>query len=398
MTLVETSREPLRPVVADHRALTQCLNQLAHAEGPVGFDVERAHGYRYWPKAYLLQIRRGAAGTWLIDPTRFTPEELGQLASCTADAEWIIHAASQDLPCMFEAGIVPSRLFDSELAARLMGKPGVSLQALLSAELGIELRKAYSAVNWSTRPLPAPWLTYAALDVDFLAELRDVLETQLREMHRRQWAAEEFAWELATFAQPLKSRSDPWRHTSHITTVRHPRGLALVRELWQERDAIARKYDSPPTHILPDWAIIGAGRAADANRPLDSKTLRRLPGFDKLPGKQYMPNWQQAVARFTKLPPHQYPPKRVHNPDAIPPPKSWDRHDADAADRWNQARPAIDEFACEIGIQPSLLAPPASLRAVLWHHECPTTDDLLHAGMRPWQAELLSGLFEQLFG
>lgn len=397
MTLVDEAREPLRPVVADDEALHRCLDELSSAAGPVGFDVERAHGYRYWPRAYLLQIRRGEAGTWLIDPTRFDDAQLAQLAYRTDDEEWIIHAASQDLPSMFNCGIVPTRIFDTELAARLLGKPGVSLGALLSAELGVELRKAHSAVNWATRPLKQSWLTYAALDVDFLAELRATLDAQLREVHRREWAEQEFRWELDAFAKAPEARVDPWRKTSHITAVKHPRGLALVRELWHERDAIAQRRDRPPTHILPDAALVDAGVAAGKDRAVTPDMLRRIDGFTKPPGRRYLNRWIEAIKRFNTLRASDYPPKRLHVPGSIPHPKTWERTNEDAANRWRVVRPAVDDFACEIGIQPSLLAPPAALQRAIWNG-VPTEDALLDAGMRPWQADLLSGLMGELLG
>ena len=396
MTLVDQPREPLRPVVADNDGLSRCLAALASAAGPVAFDVERAHGYRYWPRAYLLQIRRGDAGTWLIDPTCFDNAQLAQLVERTDNDEWIIHAASQDLPSMFDCGIVPQRIFDTELAARLLGKPGVSLGAILAAELDIELRKAHSAVNWATRPLKQSWLTYAALDVDFLAELRATLDAQLREVHRREWAEQEFQWELDAFAKAVEPRVDPWRRTSHITAVRHPRGLALVRELWHEREAIAQRRDRPPTHILPDAALVDAGVAAGKDRAVTPDTLRRIDGLAKPPGRRYLNRWIEAIKRFNTLRASDYPPKRLHVPGSIPHPKAWERTNEDAAARWRVVRPAIDDFACEIGIQPSLLAPPAALQRAIWDG-VPTEGDLLDAGMRPWQADLLSGLIDELF-
>lgn len=397
MSLVEESREPLRPVVADETALDECLAALEEAEGPVAFDAERAHGYRYWPRAYLFQLRREGAGTWLIDPTRFDRDRLGALVTAAGDAEWIIHAASQDLPSMFEAGVVPARVFDTELAARLLGKPGVSLGALLSAELGVELRKAHSAVNWATRPLKPSWLTYAALDVDFLLELRDALEAQLHRMGRHTWAEQEFAWELQQFARAPEPRPEPWRRLSRVASIRTTRGLALARELWQERDAIAQRRDRPPGHILPDAAIVDAGMMAGGGFP-SRDALLGIPGFSQPPGSRYLQNWLNAVARARELPENRYPTKRPPSHGGVPSPKNWDQLRPEAAERWARARPALDDLACEIGLQPSLLTPPAPLQRVLWSHERPTEMDLRHAGMRPWQADLVSALLDEVLG
>lgn len=398
MSLVEESREPLRPVVADDVTYRRCVQALADASGPIAFDVERAHGYRYWPKAYLLQIRRGGAGTWLIDPTMFTERQLGRLVEATGDEEWLIHAASQDLPSMAVAGIKPPRIFDTELAARLLGKPGVSLGALLSEELDIQLRKAHSAVNWATRPLKESWLHYAALDVDFLAELRDTLDDQLVAMGRRDWAEQEFAWELDAFSAPPPERVDPWRRVSRITSIKHPRGLAVAKALWEERDAVARRRDRPPTHILADQAIVDVGLATPREGSLDVEQLLSVHSLRKAPGSRYLTNWRKALESAAKLSPKQFPPKRPPAGDGVPHPRNWDRINPEAAARWSRVRPAIDDFACEIGIQPSLLAPPAPLQDVLWHHERPRERQLLDAGVRPWQASLLDGLLDELLG
>lgn len=397
MSLVDEPREPLKPIVADEAALQRCLAALEEATGPVGFDVERAHGYRYWPKAYLLQIRRGRDGTWLIDPTAFAPSQLGELVDRTAGAEWIIHAASQDLPSMAQAGVVPTTIFDTELAARLLGKPGVSLAALLSSELDVQLRKAHSAVNWATRPLRPAWLDYAALDVDFLAELKAVLADELEQCGRMIWAQQEFEWELQHYAQPPAPRADPWRRTSRITDVRTSRGLALARELWRERDAIAQRRDRPPTHILPDRAIVEFATFIGKDRPADRTAMMRVEGFCQPPGRRYLNNWLKALERFNALDPSQYPPRRMPH-HGIGHPRTWARTNPAAHQRWQTVRPAIDELACDLGIQPALLAPPAPLQEVVWAQRRPVGEHLSDAGMRPWQVEWLSGLFDELFG
>ena len=129
--------------------------------------------------------------------------------------------------------------------------------------LGLALEKTHSAADWSTRPLPTEWLRYAALDVEVLVELRDALAGQLAEQGKTSWAEQEFAAILA--ARPAPPRTDPWRRTSGIHRVHSRRGLAVVRELWQERDAVARRRDISPTRILTDAAIIEAARAVPSS-------------------------------------------------------------------------------------------------------------------------------------
>src|SRR4030095_12945005 len=115
------------------------------------------------------------------------------LATALAEGEWVLHAASQDLACLAELGMKPRRLFDTELAARLAGFERVGLAALTEQLLGFTLEKHHSAADWSTRPLPQAWLSYAALDVELLVELRDALAAELIAQGKDEWAAEEFA-------------------------------------------------------------------------------------------------------------------------------------------------------------------------------------------------------------
>src|SRR6266542_2663483 len=132
--------------------LAEVARLFAAGEGPVAVDAERASGYRYTHRAYLVQLRRAGVGTVLIDPLPL--DDLSVLGTAIADAEWVLHAASQDLPCLAERGMRPSRLFDTELAARLAGMERVGLAALTETLLGYTLEKHHSAADWSTRPLP----------------------------------------------------------------------------------------------------------------------------------------------------------------------------------------------------------------------------------------------------
>src|SRR5271170_1812195 len=245
------------PVVETGEALAEITARLARGDGPVAVDAERASGYRYGQRAYLVQLRRAGAGTVLIDPIGCP--DLSGLDSAMADVEVVLHAASQDLPCLAEIGYRPRVLFDTELAGRLLGYPRVALGTMLEEVLGFRLAKEHSAADWSVRPLSAEMLRYAALDVEVLTNLRDALAEQLAEQGKTEWAWQEFAAEAA--APPPPPRADPWRRTSGIHKVRTRRALAVVRELWQTRDEIARDADQSPRRILSDQAIVDAARA-----------------------------------------------------------------------------------------------------------------------------------------
>ncbi|MEJ7707087.1 MAG: HRDC domain-containing protein [Nocardioidaceae bacterium] len=269
-------RDGLPMVVETQAGLETAVASFGAASGPVAIDAERASGHRYSQRAYLLQLRREGVSTVLIDPIPFgeVPNEaFAPLSRALSDAEWIIHAASQDLPCLIQLGLRPVHLFDTELAGRLLNYPRVGLAVLIEELLGYRMRKEHSAVDWSKRPLPEPWLLYAALDVEMLIELRHVLATQLEQTGKAEWAAQEFAaWAAMVTPAP---RHEPWRRTSGIHRIRGRRGLALVRAMWELRDQLARHRDVSSSRVLTDSAIIEAASAAPKSR----NALSRLSGF-----------------------------------------------------------------------------------------------------------------------
>ncbi|MZD05913.1 ribonuclease D, partial [Streptomyces sp. SID5785] len=270
-------REGIPPVIADEAALAEVVSAFAAGTGPVAVDAERASGYRYGQRAYLVQLRREGAGSALIDPVACP--DLSALGAAIGDAEWDLHAATQDLPCLREIGMIPSKLFDTELAGRLAGFPRVGLGAMVENVLGYVLEKGHSAVDWSTRPLPEPWLRYAALDVELLVDLRNSLEKELDRQGKLDWAHQEF--EAIASAPPAPPRKDPWRRTSGMHKVRRRRQMAVVRELWTARDHVAQRRDVSPGKVLGDAAIVEAALAL----PPNVHALTALPGFGHRMGR-----------------------------------------------------------------------------------------------------------------
>ncbi len=358
--------------------------------GPVAVDAERASGYRYTHRAYLVQLRRAGAGTALIDPLAFA--DLGELNAAIADAEWVLHAASQDLPCLAEVGLRPKKLFDTELAARLAGYERVGLAALTEQLLGRSLEKHHSAADWSTRPLPHDWLTYAALDVELLVELRDLLAAELIRQGKAEWAAQEFAALADWAAQPPRTRPDPWRRTSGIHKVRGPRALARVRSLWYARDAVAVRRDTAPGRILPDSAIVAAAEAD----PKDERTLVMLPGFGGRSGRRLARAWLDALDNARELPVEELP---VTPPsEGPPPPHRWAERDPAAAARLARCREVVNRLATTHAVPPENLLAPDAVRRLAWSPpdpaQVPARDAaavaaaLKEYGARPWQIEL----------
>jgi ribonuclease D len=248
--------------------------------------------------------------------------------------EWVLHAASQDLPCLAELNFRPRRLFDTELAARLAGFERVGLAALTEQLLGYSLEKHHSAADWSTRPLPASWLTYAALDVELLVDLRDALAADLERQGKAGWAAEEFAALVRWGSQPPRSRPEPWRRTSGIHRIRGARAQARVRAIWYARDTIAARRDSAPGRVLPDAAIIAA---AELDPKEDERALFTLPGFGGRSTRRLSRVWLQALDDARELPDEELP--TTPPLDGPPPPHRWAERDPVAAGRLYDASP-----------------------------------------------------------
>ena len=388
--LVEPA-DGLPPVITTAEDLASAVARLAAGSGPVAVDAERASGYRYGQRAYLVQLRRAGAGTVLIDP--IACPDLSGLGAAVGDAEAVLHAASQDLPCLTEIGYQPRELFDTELAGRLLGYPRVALGTMLEEVLGFRLAKEHSAADWSVRPLPAEMLKYAALDVEVLIELRDALAGQLREQGKTEWARQEFAAIAA--APPPPPRADPWRRTSGIHRVRTRRALAVVRELWQTRDEIARDADLSPRRVLSDQAIVDAARAEAAKPPPTGRPqLERISGFHARYARKYSDRWVAAVLRARQLDDAELP--EVATAAAIPgppPAHRWAERDPAAAARLTAARGAVGALAAAHRLPVENLLPPDALRRLAWEPPAPVTPETVTAaltgyGARPWQAGL----------
>jgi ribonuclease D len=350
----------------------------------VAVDAERASGYRYSQRAYLVQLRRTGAGTALVDP--IACPDLTGLSEAIADAEWVLHAANQDLPCLAGVGMRPRTLFDTELGARIAGYERVGLATMAEIVLGQQLAKEHSAVDWSRRPLPEPWLRYAALDVEILVDLRDALEGDLQRQGKLTWAREEFASVLA--ATPAPPRVDPWRRTSGIHRLRNRRQLAVVRALWTERDTMARERDIAPGRLLPDSAIVAAAAAS----PADAEALGRLPGWGGKATRRLVPVLWPSVEKALAEPDSALPVPSLHG-DGPPPASRWPDRDPVAAGRLSRARTAIGAIATEHGLPVENLLSPELVRRVAWTPPDPLTSEavaraLADGGARSWQVEL----------
>ena len=385
---VPVLREPRdgvpEPITTDAQ-LADVVAAVRTGRGPIAVDAERASGYRYSQRAYLVQLRQAGVGTVLIDPIALP--DLTSLQEAIGDAEWILHAAGQDLPCLAELGLAPARLFDTELAGRLLGDERVALGTMVERHLGVGLEKGHSAADWSTRPLPYEWLAYAALDVELLVDLRGVLADELEQAGKTEWARQEF--EAVRLTPALPPRIDPWRRTSGIHRLRNRRQLAMVRAIWEARDAYAAERDIAPGRVLPDSAIVEAARVG----PATIGDLLALPVFGGPRQRRRADRWFAALEAARALPDAELPPITGGGGDGIPAPSRWRERDPQAAARLAAARAVVAEIAERHQVLAQNLLASDVVRRLAWSPPAERTAEAVAARLaelaaRPWQIEL----------
>ena len=372
-------------VIDDREGYLAAVEAIRAGTGPVSIDAERASGYRYSQRAYLIQVFRRGAGVFLLDPPAIG--SFAELQEVIGDEEWVLHAASQDLACLREVGLDPARIFDTELGARLAGLPKVGLGAVVEQLLGVHLAKEHSAADWSTRPLPQSWLVYAALDVELLVDLRDAMEAVLARAGKLEIARQEFEATLRREAKP--ARVDPWRRLTGLHSVRGSRSLAVARELWQARDDYAREIDTAPGRLVPDSSLVAATKAM----PTDKRALAGIKEFVGRASRSELDRWFAAIEwgrATTDLPSHRGPAS-----DTLPPPRSWADKNPLADGRYKAVRPAVTEIAEGLDLPVENLLTPETLRRLAWDPPIPFDPPtiraaLLDLGARRWQVDAVA--------
>ncbi|RKQ94385.1 ribonuclease D [Mycolicibacterium mucogenicum 261Sha1.1M5] len=379
-------------MVTDDAELRRASALIATGTGPFGVDTERASGFKYSNRAYLVQVFRRGAGTFLFDPVGIS--DFAPLAEALTGDEWVLHAADQDLPSLAEIGLVPERLFDTELSSRLLGLERVGLGAVTQELLGIELAKAHSAADWSTRPLPEPWLEYAALDVALLPDLRDAVLARLVEAGKVDFAEQEF--EAVRTRPPKPKAAEPWRKLSGGNRLRAPRQLAMARELWTARDDFARSTDVAPGRLLPDASIVAAVSA----NPRSAGELASLKTFRGRASRSELDRWWKAILRGKTT--EDLPGPKTREPGSIPSHRGWAQRHPDAADRLTELRAVVTAEAERQHMPPENLISPALVRELAWQPPADPSPEgvanrLADLGARPWQVALVAPILSTVF-
>jgi ribonuclease D len=385
------------PAVVDtEEKFIAALHDLENGTGPFAVDAERASGYKYSSRAYLIQIKRTGGGLHLIDPIPFGPGHVlfSQLNELLNTDEVILHASTQDLPCLREIGINPSKLFDTELGGRIAGLPRVGLGPLLESLMGVSLAKEHSAVDWSTRPLPPEWLNYAALDVELLVALRQKIYELLNGAKKWSWAEQEFAAILLT--PPPPPRIDPWRRTSGMHKIKKRDQLAIIKNLWNARNEIAQANDVASGKLLNDAAIIEFA----IHKPLTKKDAEKAlrPIGMRARWLENMPTWLAAIESALNTPEDQWPPMKS-GADTLPPIKLWRERFPEKYAPLTHARFAVETLAQELLIPVENLISPDIIRRICWAPPEASTSTLDVAGVsqamtklgaRSWQVEIVA--------
>jgi ribonuclease D len=378
--------------VEDREQLQDACRTLAENSGSLAIDAERASGFKYGQRAYLIQVARREGPLFLIDPVAISeksdPKDFDELAMVLNSSTWILHAATQDLPCLAELGLHPSELFDTELGSRLAGLPRVGLGAVVEHYLGLSLAKEHSAVDWSKRPLEASWLDYAALDIDVLHELADALRDDLEQKDKLPFALQEFT-NLLSF-KPKPENPDKWRTTTGLHEVKNQIGLAVAREIWKSREQLAAKLDIAPGRLLPDSSISHVAKTLHRTKP----ELASDRSFVGRASRNYLDTWWDALERGKNS--RDLPALKLSN-SGIPNHRSWPTRWPNAHKRLICTRHNLTEVAKSLEIPLENLVSPETIRQICWiERDSAELDEIIRElnsfNARDWQIELIASV------
>jgi ribonuclease D len=385
-------------VISNNSKFEEMLELLLKGDGPLAIDAERASGYKYSQRAYLIQIYRKNGGLHLIDPIPFIGSDLWHKFNKNfSKYEWVIHASTQDLPCLLELGLDPQTLFDTELGARIAGCPRVGLGPLSESLLELQLAKEHSAVDWSIRPLKAEWLTYAALDVDVLLDIREKVEELLIEKKKLDWAKEDFDSILKAFKEKQNQppKPDRWRRTSGMHKVRDRLNMTIIRDLWLSRNELAQELDLAPGRVLGDEAIVEIA----IKRPTTAEAMAKVISWRTKLDSPPFGRWLAVLNKSLETPIDEQVELRVPS-QTLPPIKIWKDKNPLGYARLTHARAKIAALSSEIEIPAENLITPELVRKLCWElppvdqsrYEEFVADSLRNLGARGWQVEQVAPL------
>jgi len=326
------------------------LFQRFKGEPLLAVDTEAASFHRFHDRIYLLQLS-SRHETAVVDPLAVT--SLAPLAAALADpdVEIVFHDADYDLRLLhLEYGFGITNLFDTRIAAQLLNEPGVGLAALLEKYLDVKLDKRYQRADWSARPLSPEMLEYAAADTHHLPVLRDLLREQLRERGRLDWAEEEFALVTGVRWSPAEADEPAYLRLKGAKAL-PGRALAVLRELFEWRDQLARRTDKAPFRILNNEPMLAMAKAP----PADLSGLKSVRGIGGEQAERRGREILAAVHRGLAVPEADLP--RLERPPRRPSDLAYEA-------RLERLKAARNLLAAQYELAPGVLCPNGTLEAI----------------------------------
>ena len=346
-------------MIADDASLSELVGGLAGSTR-IALDTEADSLHCYFEKLCLIQIS-AEGGHWLVDP--LAQVNLQPLFDTVCSRRLVFHGADYDLRLLRRVGdFEPADLFDTMIAARLCGRAGLGLAALVEEFFGIKLSKASQKANWAIRPLSDQMVEYALNDTRYLLEIADTLEADLRRLGRWTWF-EESRDRMIASTRETKERDDNkvWRISG--SSALSPHAQAVLRILWFWRDSEARSWDRPPFHVMGNEDML---RVADQVSKGDaSYSTPRMNGRRRK-------SFEVVLALALQIPESEWPKQEKIRRKRAP---------KDHLERFEALKKIRDAAAAGLGLDPAIVAPRGALEA--------TAADPASPVLMNWQRELL---------
>ena len=349
--------------------LDHALARMA-AQPQLAVDTEADSLHSYFDKVCLIQMSIPDQD-FIVDPlVRIDLAGFGELLANPA-VQKVLHGGDYDLRIMNrDFGFTVCNLIDTSVCAQLLGYEGIGLAALLDRHFGVKLNKTHQRADWSMRPLPQDMLEYASTDTHYLIALAAKLREELEALNRWDWAVEEFTrMESIRFREASEEDPDPWRKMKNIGNLER-RSLAIVRDLYAWRDALARKADRPPFKILGNDSMVEIAKA----KPVTFRDLTQIAAVSRYHSDRYGRELVNIVKKAMEIPEADLPDKNE--------PKPWIR-DKSLESRINKLKTVRDRYAKELKIDPAVLGARHILSAIA------TAGSLDVPNMREWQKKVM---------
>jgi len=384
---LDSGQTPTFEYIQTEQALANLLERLQESQ-TITLDTEADSFHHYYPKVCLIQ------GT--VGPLNFILDPLANIGldgffNILSQKDLILHDAGYDLRMLkADFNFEPKgQVFDTMLAARLLGLEKVGLSALLADFLGVQVQKKNQRADWSKRPLPDELLRYAIIDTYYLPALADLLAGKLENLNRTQWHQQSCAWSVRAALHSKNSTNhkneELWR-ISGVSRLK-PREMAFFRELWRWREKEAQKANVPPFRVMYSKQMLAISEWAAAQKNPLSKELTRLPRNCR---GQRLTALKKALEKAYLMPQDQWPTQK--KPDSSRQPAYEQQVQIE------KLRNRVAQIGASVNLPPQFIAPKATLASIVLR-KLNTLEKLLDSDLlSPWQAELLAGAIEEIFG